>query len=471
MAATTAAQKLWSCSDLDCTSEQTSLPRATHGRKVISDFFGRNKAATKAIPDDVWRWQCRKGYQRAKYNADKNGAEGHRRFFLSHLHHQMLRIKLWRPECTFVVQLSQPAQERLARYHTALRHSGNDPAAALAAIAQPAKVGRAEKNLLLTLANAVKPAHADHIDTHFVGPARSVDFVIDNILPWINGEFNNGSMSQMPPVEFLINDPRQGETVNDAGGNFAAWAASQANQAPTGAAPRPSRKRRASDDEDDITTPAPPKKLPRLKALHGPRPPKPTASPSGRRNIFASGRDTTPFSPLPRQYTTAETDAADALLLLRHGPITPKPSRRGSSKITIASLLNPAPTEPSLPTPPADRSLKKREDAVARLPLFVNSPPLPKPKTGAAGLPLFVPAVILPSIEKDDKPEVSSNIRDAVTGAERADESTTDFDDDADMTDDDEEVEIDETDDEDDGDSETRGPIMAGGKVYASAKR
>ncbi|PPJ58205.1 hypothetical protein CBER1_02570 [Cercospora berteroae] len=454
MATTTAAQKLWSCSDLDCTSEQTSLPRATHGRKVISDFFGRNKAATKAIPDD-----------RAKYNADKNGAEGHRRFFLSHLHHQMLRIKLWRPESTFVVQLSQPAQERLARYHAALRHSGNDPAAALAAIAQPAKVGRAEKNLLLTLANAVKPAHADHIDTHFVGPARPVDFVIDNILPWIDGEFNNGSMQQMPPVEFLINDPRQGETANDAGGNFAAWAESQANQAPTGAATRPSKKRRASDDEDDITTPAPPKKLPRLKALHGPRPPKPTASPSGRRNIFSSGRDTTPFSsPLPRQYTTAETDAADALLLLRHGPITPQPSRRGNSKITIASLLNPSPTEPSLPTPPADSRLEKRDDAVARLPLFVNPPPLPKPKTGAGGLPLFVPAVILPSIEKDDEPATD----DAVAGAARADESTTGLDDDAEMTDDDEE-EIDETDDDDD-EHEMGGPIMAGGKVYASAK-
>lgn len=373
-----------------------------------------------------------------------------------------------------MVQLSQPAQERLARYHTALRHSGNDPAAALAAIAQPAKVGRAEKNLLLTLANAVKPAHADHIDTHFVGPARSVDFVIDNILPWINGEFNNGSMSQMPPVEFLINDPRQGETVNDAGGNFAAWAASQANQAPTGAAPRPSRKRRATDDEDDITTPAPPKKLPRLKALHGPRPPKPTASPSDRRNIFASGRDTTSFSSPPlRQYTTAETDAADALLLLRHGPTTPQPSRRGNSKITIASLLNPAPTEPSLPTPPADSRLKKKDDAVARLPLFVNPPPLPKPKTGAAGLPLFVPAVILPSIEKDDEPEVVPETGDAAAGAERADASMTDFEDDAEMTDDDdEEVEIDETDDDDDDDdeSETRGPIMAGGKVYASAK-
>jgi hypothetical protein len=56
----------WHCSDPDCTSGQTSQDRTKYGRKVISDFFGRNKTATKAIDDEVWHWQCRKGYQVSK---------------------------------------------------------------------------------------------------------------------------------------------------------------------------------------------------------------------------------------------------------------------------------------------------------------------------------------------------------------------------------------------------------------------
>ncbi|MCJ1341522.1 hypothetical protein MMC09_006818 [Bachmanniomyces sp. S44760] len=36
-------------------------------RKVISNFFGRNKACTLDIPDHVWRCFCRKHYQRCKY--------------------------------------------------------------------------------------------------------------------------------------------------------------------------------------------------------------------------------------------------------------------------------------------------------------------------------------------------------------------------------------------------------------------
>ncbi|KAJ5917946.1 hypothetical protein N7454_010321 [Penicillium verhagenii] len=46
-------------------------PDGMHYRKVVSHFFGRNKASTKLFPDAVWVHYCRKHYQRARYRADQ----------------------------------------------------------------------------------------------------------------------------------------------------------------------------------------------------------------------------------------------------------------------------------------------------------------------------------------------------------------------------------------------------------------
>ncbi|KAJ5769500.1 hypothetical protein N7520_004059 [Penicillium odoratum] len=46
-------------------------PDGKHYRKVVSHFFGRNKASTKLFPDAVWVHYCRKHYQRARYRADQ----------------------------------------------------------------------------------------------------------------------------------------------------------------------------------------------------------------------------------------------------------------------------------------------------------------------------------------------------------------------------------------------------------------
>ncbi|KAJ6114420.1 hypothetical protein N7486_000198 [Penicillium sp. IBT 16267x] len=46
-------------------------PDGMHFRKVVSHFFGRNKASTKLFPDAVWVHYCRKHYQRARYRADQ----------------------------------------------------------------------------------------------------------------------------------------------------------------------------------------------------------------------------------------------------------------------------------------------------------------------------------------------------------------------------------------------------------------
>ncbi|USW53635.1 hypothetical protein Slin15195_G069540 [Septoria linicola] len=385
MSSSTTPQKLWSCSDRDCASGQTSQPRHKTGRKVTSDTFGRNKNPTKAIPDDVWHWQCRSGYQTSKYAAEKAGPEGPGLLYLRHLRQQLVRIKLWRPECTFVVQLSLPAKGRLDRYHTALRQNGGDQAAARAAIAVQPKVGRSEKTLPLSFAEAVSPAHADHIDTHFAGQERPVDFLLDNILTWIEDEFDHGGMVQMPPVEFLINDPGGDETVNNPADNFQAWLDHHAAAAPTSPAGGAMKRRREDDDDDDndhSEVRPPPKKLPRLKALHGPRPPAPLRAPSRRTTTDAPFGDDTPM-PTIVGHTLAEHEAASALLLLcGEAPPPPPPPKR----ISIASLLNPAPTPPPR-APPAG----------------ISKPQIRR-KTAPAPLPFWVPPVhqrVVQSIEHD----------------------------------------------------------------------
>jgi len=56
-----------------------AMPRcslASPDRRVISHFFGRNKKATRAIPDDCWVNYCRQHYQRARYRQrDANFSE------------------------------------------------------------------------------------------------------------------------------------------------------------------------------------------------------------------------------------------------------------------------------------------------------------------------------------------------------------------------------------------------------------
>ncbi|KAJ6014758.1 hypothetical protein N7540_009349 [Penicillium herquei] len=47
----------------------TASPDGLHYRKVVSHFFGRNKASTKLFPDFIWVHYCRKHYQRARYRA------------------------------------------------------------------------------------------------------------------------------------------------------------------------------------------------------------------------------------------------------------------------------------------------------------------------------------------------------------------------------------------------------------------
>lgn len=52
----------------DCQFNEAPCPtESPYRRKVVSHIFGRNKKCTRALPDWVWTYYCRKHYQRAKY--------------------------------------------------------------------------------------------------------------------------------------------------------------------------------------------------------------------------------------------------------------------------------------------------------------------------------------------------------------------------------------------------------------------
>ncbi|CAK3739503.1 Hypothetical predicted protein [Lecanosticta acicola] len=217
------------CADRLCSTGMEMS--AGQSRKVISDFFGRNKKMTstkevkdpqKGIPAAVWHLMCRKSYQRAKYLADKS-ALAHCHFYLDNLTNQLVRIQLWRPEATFQVQLQAAAKKRLDDYHTTLRRNGNDQAAAQASATIAEKTNKKGKPVPLTNVQAVKMNHAEHIDAHFAGDGKTIKFLLDDFLPWISQQVESGDMTHLPPVEFLINDQVPGETVNDPANNYDRW--------------------------------------------------------------------------------------------------------------------------------------------------------------------------------------------------------------------------------------------------------
>ncbi|KAK2759895.1 hypothetical protein FQN54_002629 [Arachnomyces sp. PD_36] len=48
-------------------NEEPCPTQSVYHRKVVSHIFGRNKKCTRALPDGIWTYYCRKHYQRAKY--------------------------------------------------------------------------------------------------------------------------------------------------------------------------------------------------------------------------------------------------------------------------------------------------------------------------------------------------------------------------------------------------------------------
>lgn len=226
----------WSCANLACSTGMTWVPRDTKdpntgkgpmGRKVISQFFGRNKGPTKLIPNDVWHYYCRKDYQRARYAAEHGTSDELAKQVIDNLRDQLVRLKLWRPDALFQVQLDKGATDRLNLYFALLRQHNNDEATARADLPAPKDPKKVKPE------EAFPPRLAEVFNQRFktAGKAATANYDdIEAVIAWSEAEINARNSPVFVPAEFLINPIQAGETVNDISQNFADWEAIRATR-------------------------------------------------------------------------------------------------------------------------------------------------------------------------------------------------------------------------------------------------
>lgn len=219
----------WQCANLACNTGMTYVPRDTKdpisgkgpmGRKVISQFFGRNKGPTKLIPNDVWHYYCRKDYQRHRYAAEHKHDTDVNSQVIMNLRDQLIRLKFWRPDALFKVQLDKGASDRLNEYFALLRQHNNNDAAAEAALPAPKDTNKPKPE------EVFPAALAETFNRRFKteGKEATADYDdLESIIAWSEGEINAGRSPVFVPAEFLINEIQPGETVNDVSDNFNQW--------------------------------------------------------------------------------------------------------------------------------------------------------------------------------------------------------------------------------------------------------
>ncbi|KAK3109250.1 hypothetical protein LTR53_017701, partial [Teratosphaeriaceae sp. CCFEE 6253] len=228
----------WPCGNRNCSSGMTWHPRSAQngkeglGRKTISDYFGRNKRETRYIDDDVWHIYCRKCYQRKSYKADK--LPGKRfSWHLTNIKIQFRRLKLWRPDALFNVRLSKNMLARSDEWHRMLRAHHNDKEAAQLEYDGHERWGA--KELKDNKKNKQEPpkvkderAFPIELVDQFVQDCCGSDFDYDRIdetIASIESLREAGTLTQMPPIEFLIHAPEEGEAMTSAATNYERWAA------------------------------------------------------------------------------------------------------------------------------------------------------------------------------------------------------------------------------------------------------
>lgn len=239
--------KAWPCANRQCNTGMTWLLRDGEnsadgfGRKTGSQFFGRNKAETRLMDNDVWHTYCRKCYQRGYYaltNQKKDGEqyqnkpqEGAASWHMGNLRAQFQRLQLWRPDATFKVQLTKNMHARSNAWHATLRLHPDDVAAAKVAFAQHAKFGsKTRKPAKNGEVAAPKPEQAFPVELvdSFTQDAcgDECDYErVEEILDHVQGMLDAGTITQVPPVEFLISQPVDGEEIRDATKNYRRWIA------------------------------------------------------------------------------------------------------------------------------------------------------------------------------------------------------------------------------------------------------
>lgn len=217
----------WKCANRDCNSGQTYHPRDgpnSFGRKVISNFFGRNKKETNLIDANVWHNYCRKCYQRGTYRVNVISNLEKVKYYISNIDMQLDRIVLWRPEATFTVQLSKGASARLAKYYKERTKHGATTASAQAAVTKTPETNSKGKVKSLSLEDAFPVDLLEHFEDNYTNADQSfTDLKL--ILNWVTNLAENGQIDSMPPMEFLINKKTDDEEVIDPATNYQRWCA------------------------------------------------------------------------------------------------------------------------------------------------------------------------------------------------------------------------------------------------------
>ncbi|KAK0275149.1 hypothetical protein LTR35_011197 [Friedmanniomyces endolithicus] len=230
----------WNCGHRSCNSGFTWLPRDGKGlgkgvegyaRKNVSQFFGRNKRETGFIDDDVWHVYCRKCYQRLRYKAIHLPKK---RFGwqMDNVERQIKRLKLWRPDALFKVQLTKKMQAKADEWHQVLRTQNGDVEAAQAEFdthrvwgVQALKTNKKGGETKITAEQAFPATLVDHVKQDWCGDDLdydSINIVIQKIQTLFDAEEITG---QMPPIEFLIHEVADTETIHDPKTNYARWLA------------------------------------------------------------------------------------------------------------------------------------------------------------------------------------------------------------------------------------------------------
>ncbi|KAK0252701.1 hypothetical protein LTR91_001694 [Friedmanniomyces endolithicus] len=230
----------WNCGHRECNSGFTWLPRDGKGlgkgvegyaRKNVSQFFGRNKRETGFIDDDVWHVYCRKCYQRLRYRAMLHNGKRFR-WQMSNVNWQIQRLKLWRPDALFKVQLTKKMQAKADEWHQVLRTHNGDVEAAQAEFdshrtwgVQALKTNKKGGEAKITVEQAFPATLADRVKQEWCGDDLDYD-AIDAVIRSIQTMFDAEDITdQMPPIEFLIHEVADTETINDPKTNYARWTA------------------------------------------------------------------------------------------------------------------------------------------------------------------------------------------------------------------------------------------------------
>ncbi|OQN98612.1 hypothetical protein B0A48_15875 [Cryoendolithus antarcticus] len=220
----------WRCGNLDCDSGMTWYDDDEYRRKSISNFFGRNKTATKRIDDAVWHILCRRCYQDG-YTPHAKKPE--KLMDLAHeltklICQQLERIQLWRPDATFSFDLHKTAKDRMHKWTTLLATHG-DKAVALK-LMPPVTVSKSQNKPIVEEMFPSEYA-VDFMTTYVNNGKKDYSFDdVENMLKWSLERVGKNKSPCITPFEILLNEEVRGETINDTTDNFKQWEDLQAEK-------------------------------------------------------------------------------------------------------------------------------------------------------------------------------------------------------------------------------------------------